>query len=123
MFVFALNGAQGSFHGQGNEYPYECRLLTEQPDKLYCFGAYQAPGREMLFMLFEANRSDPILTIETITPSAYPPTPVGMRCEIEPLWVGLGGETGCYAVTCYVGDSVYGSTPNTCDKPWKWPVP
>jgi len=66
------------------------------------------------------------LEVELIIPNAYPSTPEGMWCEIEPLWVApLTGPEGCYAVTCYLnGVFVNEGTPNTCERPWMYgPVP
>jgi hypothetical protein len=129
VFVFTLNGAQGIFTAvgtaAGTDFSYECKTLPDQPDKLYCFGPFQAPGREMVFKLSETNRIDPILTFNTIMPSLYPPTPVGMWCEIEPLWINFGGDYGCYVVTCLInGVYVDEGTPNTCEQPWRYgPVP
>jgi hypothetical protein len=78
----------------------------------------------MIFHLLEASRTDPVLTLDIIIPSFYPPTPVGMKCEVEPLWVSpLTGTYGCYAVTCYIGNTYYGGTKDTCVNPWIWPVP
>jgi hypothetical protein len=123
VLVFTLNGVTGEFRGEGNDYPYTCRLLADQPDKLYCTGAYQAPGREMFFHLYEANQIDPVLSLDIIVPSSLPPTPVGLTCEIEPLFNSGQGPKGCYAITCVLPNGDYwGGTPNNCDIPWPyWP--
>jgi hypothetical protein len=124
VIVFALNGARGEFRLTGNDYTYECAPSPDNPDQLLCRGAFQAPGREVLFNLYESSRTDPLLTFDYTIPSLYPPTPEGLKCEIEPLWVApLTGPAGCYAVTCYLNGSSYPGTPNTCDQPWQWPVP
>ncbi len=124
VIVFALNGATGEFHVIGNNYTYDCKPSPDNSDKLLCTGAFQAPGREVIFQLFEASLADPILTADVKIPSLYPPTPVGMQCEIEPL-AGFGFPANCYAVTCYLnGIYVNEGTPNTCDQPWRYgPVP
>jgi hypothetical protein len=126
VVTFKLNGARGQFSGEGNGYLFECTSLPDTPDALRCVGAYQAPGRQMVFHLFANSNPTPILATELIIPNTYPSTPVGMWCEIEPLWVApLTGPEGCYAVTCYRnGVFVNEGTPNTCDQPWYYgPVP
>jgi hypothetical protein len=124
VVTFQLNNARGQFTGEGNGHQFECTTLSDTPDNLRCVGPYLAPGLELLFHLFAANNPTPILQVDLLVPSTFPPTPEGMRCEIEPLWVApLTGPLGCYAVTCYIGASYYDGTPNTCEKPWRWPVP
>ncbi len=125
VFVFNLNGIRGMFHGEGNKYLYTCKSLPDNADKLYCTGDYQASGRNVVFQLFDAGRKDPVQTMKIGIPSYIPPTPIGMTCEIEPLWVApLTGSYGCYAVTCYIGGQYYGGTEDTCTNPWPWwPVP
>jgi hypothetical protein len=126
VVTFKLNNVRGEFTGEGNGYLFNCTTLSDTPDNLRCVGPYQAPGRELLFHLFAVNNTTPILEIGLIVPSTYPSTPVGMWCEIEPLWVApLTGPEGCYAVTCYLnGIFVNEGTPNTCDQPWMYgPVP
>ncbi|KAF0106560.1 MAG: hypothetical protein FD146_2468 [Anaerolineaceae bacterium] len=123
VLVFALNGARGEFRLTGNEYAYECQPAADDPDQLLCRGAFQAPGREVIFNLYESSRSEALLTLDILIPSLYPPTPEGMWCEIEPLWMGLGGGYGCYAVTCTINGQYYDGTPDTCVQPWRWPVP
>lgn len=126
VVTFKLNGVRGEFSGEGNGYLFECSTLPEAPDVLRCVGDYQAPGRELFFHLLTQGSTIPILEVELIIPNAYPSTPEGMWCEIEPLWVApLTGPEGCYAVTCYrYGVFVNEGTPNTCDQPWYYgPVP
>jgi hypothetical protein len=48
VFVFTLNGVAGEFRAVGNNDQYECKRTPDIPDKLYCSGSYQAPGREMV---------------------------------------------------------------------------
>lgn len=124
VVAFSLNGTHGEFHLTGNDYRYDCQVDPGNPDLLLCRGAYQAPGRVVIFNLHAAESATPILTMEMIIPSMYPPTPEGMYCEIEPLWVPpLTGNYGCYAVTCYLYGTYYDGTPDTCIQPWRWPVP
>lgn len=126
VVTFKLNGARGQFSGEGNGYLFECSTLPDALDTLRCVGDYQAPGRQMVFHLLANNNPTPILATELIIPNTYPSTPVGMWCEIEPLWVApLTGPEGCYAVTCYRnGVFVNEGTANTCDQPWMYgPVP
>jgi hypothetical protein len=125
VVIFALNGARGEFRLTGNEYAYECQPAADNPDQLLCRGAYQAPGREVIFNLYESSQTDALLTLDLIIPSLYPPTPEGMKCEIEPLWVRFPGSYayGCYAVTCSINGIYYGGSADTCTNPWIWPVP
>jgi hypothetical protein len=126
VFVFQLNGSRGEFRGTGNDLlQFECNVSAEEPNKLSCYGPYQAPGQEILFKLFPADRTDPVLTVDMIAPDAYPPTPVGMTCDSEPLWLRFPGQYdyGCYAVSCYINSTYYGGSADTCTNPWMWPVP
>ena len=125
VIVYALNGVRGEFHATGKDiYMYECKYDPDNADKLLCQGAYQGLGREIIFKLYEVSRVDPILINNILIEPLYPPTPEGMTCEIEPLWVlPLHGTYGCYAVTCYLNGGYYGGTTDTCIQPWLWPVP
>jgi hypothetical protein len=124
VLIFSLNGARGEFNLIGNNYQYACTPSRDNPDQIVCRGAYQAPGREVVFSLYETSRVDPIYSVDLVIPSFYPPTPEGLICEIEPLWVlPLTGPEGCYAVSCQLNGVPYPGTPNSCDQPWQWPVP
>jgi hypothetical protein len=124
VLIFALHGVRGEFYVTGNDYTYMCKPAPTDPDQLFCRGEYQPPGYEVLYKFFVVGQVEPILTRSMIIPSPYPPTPEGMRCEIEPLWVApLTGTYGCYAVTCYLNGQYYDGTADTCIQPWRWPVP
>ena len=126
VVVFDLNGKSGEFRLTGNEYTYTCQLSPTDADTLRCLGAYQAPGREVIFKLYEASRTDPVLIQDMIIPDSLPPTPEGMACDIEPLWEvhpEIDPNYGCYAVTCYINSQYYAGTQDTCIQPWLWPVP
>jgi hypothetical protein len=73
VLVFTLNGARGNFHVTGNHYDYECTPAADTPDQLYCYGAFQEPGREVIFMLYGTSRSDPLLTLDILIPDMPPP--------------------------------------------------
>lgn len=124
VVVFKLNGASGDFTLMGNEHTYFCKPQRDDPDILICRGVFQPVGYHVTYILYVEGNPEPIMTREMVIPFLYPPTPVGMNCEIEPLWVApLTGPYGCYAVTCYIGSTYYDGTTNTCENPWTWPVP
>lgn len=123
VFVFAMNGATGEFHATADHKEYECRVLPDQPDKIFCYGQLQGSGREVLLELYATGVVTPVVSIAIVVPSRIPPTPFGMQCEIEPLWVGFGQPEGCHAVTCTINSVYNGGTANTCITPWLWPIP
>jgi len=126
VVIFDLQGKDGEFVLTGNEYTYACQFSPTDVNSLRCLGAYQAPGREVIFKLYKAGHTDPVVIQDMIIPDSVPPTPDGMVCDIEPLWVShpeIDPNYGCYSVTCYINSQYYAGAQDTCVQSWPWPVP
>jgi hypothetical protein len=125
QLILELGTLKGDFHGIGDGANYRCNFRTDFPTQLDCFGPSVPFQKSIKFALYISTLPEPIFdTTYKITTAA--PTPMGMYCEIEPLWTEVlhyQGDVGCYAVSCWINGVYYGGVQNSCKQYWPWIPP
>jgi len=125
LLILEMGTIRGDFFGIGDGEKYSCEFSKDFPTQLNCFGPTVPYQKKVDFSLFVITNSEPIFNT-TFRFSGPPPTPMGMYCEIEPLWTDVLnhiGNVGCYAVTCWINGSYYGGVQDSCKEYWPWIPP
>jgi len=118
-----IGNLQGEFYGTAyiSDYYYDfvCGRDINHPEHLICRGPALPFGKKIFYRLFslpeETTAYENFIMFTGVIPS-----PTGVACEIEPLWLVHGKEVGCYAATCWQNGSYLGGTENTCETPWPY---
>jgi hypothetical protein len=125
LVILEMGSSAGVFYGMGNGERYPCQYSKDYPTQLNCFGPTVAYQQKVNFSLYLTTLPDPVFNT-AFRFSGPPPTPMGMYCEIEPLWTEVLhhiGGVGCYAVTCWVNGTYYGGVQDSCKEYWPWIPP
>jgi len=125
LVILEMGILSGEFYGMGNGEKYSCQYSKTSPTQLNCFGPGVAYQQKVDFSLYLISLPEPVFNT-TFRFSGPPPTPMGMYCEIEPLWTEVLhhiGGVGCYAVTCWVDGKYYGGVQDSCKEYWPWIPP
>ena len=96
---------------------FNCEFDADKTTEMVCTGTGIPFGLGIYFILYKAETDEPIYN-NIVTFTGPIPSPVGVVCEIEPLWESNQGDLGCWAITCYQNGVWYGGTGDTCYKPW-----
>lgn len=125
LVILEMGNLQGEYFGMGDGNKYNCEFSEDFPSQLNCFGPIVPYQQKIKFSLFIPTSPDPVFNT-TFSFTGPGPTPMGMYCEIEPLWTEVLnhiGNVGCYAVTCWINGTYYGGVQDSCKQYWPWIPP
>jgi hypothetical protein len=125
LVILDVGSLQGDFYGLGDGQRYKCEFRLDITTQIDCKGPSAPYNKQINFSLFASSHAEPVFKTN-YNFSGILPTPIGMYCEIEPLWTEVlhyQGDVGCYAVTCWVNGTYYGGVEDSCKEYWPWIPP